>query len=357
MNKEIAIPLLCLKHHGGIRVVVEIANEIALTQPVCIITPKKLLSDVYKINPKVKLVFVETIFSQKALVYAEFIIKLFLKLKKYDLYIANFFITMFPVVLCSIFYKKKYLYLVQDIESKREKNLFDKIFNIFCELTYKSNFMITANDYLKHQIQKRGQNPLFEFTVGVDDLFFKHPASNLDKKYDLIYFARSQKWKNLDMFLDFLSFSKEKPLIVAVVSQEEELFEKIKMYRQKHIHHVVFIKPKTQTELIDTIDLSKIFVGTSKKEGFYLPAIESMARGVPSLLHPNGGSEVYFKDNQNGRYFTNIEQLNELVLQLLSDTNLYEKYSVESKKTALNFNMQVNIKKVANFICNYLVSS
>lgn len=351
MTKTIAIPVLSIRHHGGTKILVELANVLSRWAKVDFIVPKGCVDTPYTIDATVTIREISVGQFPRALTRTLFLIKCIPVLMKYDLVVANFFVTYFSALIASCLSRVKLAYLVQDIESKYQKP-YGTILNLLCEITYYSNSIITANPFLEQEIVKRGTRPLFNFTVGVSDIFFSHLIGR-DKKFDIICFARRESWKNLDMFMAFLAEYK-RPLSVAVVSQDRSLLEQIKN-TDFALHHVHCFQPVDTEALLEVLDASEIMVSTSMREGFSLPPLEAMARGVCVTLYPSGGPSLYVRDGVNALYFKTSEEMMDRVTTLLSDSDLRERLRKNAVKTAQQYRLSRELERLSGFIKSHYV--
>ncbi|HBT9869694.1 TPA: hypothetical protein MCO02_005521, partial [Klebsiella pneumoniae] len=116
--KKVYIPLINLSNHGGVRILIELANYLADNDcDVEIIVPNYDYQSVYKINnSNIKIKKIGPAIKNKKLRYLIFLIILPFKLKSNAFVIANFFPTYFPSIAWSFLKKGKVVYFIQDIE-------------------------------------------------------------------------------------------------------------------------------------------------------------------------------------------------------------------------------------------------
>jgi glycosyltransferase involved in cell wall biosynthesis len=115
------------------------------------------------------------------------------------------------------------------------------------------------------------------------------------------------------------------------------------------------ICPKDDFEIVDALDSCRVLLLTSDDEGFALPPLEAMARGLPCVLFECGGPRVYCLDGFNGRivHGENIELACDYICKILDDDYLYATMSNNAISTAINYNMDDGIKGASRFILSY----
>ena len=349
---SIAIPVLSLRHHGGIKILIELANRLSAWADIDFIVPKGCVDTTYEIQPSVNIIQIPSGKFPRFLTCAVFLLRCIPLLIRYDLVIANFFVTWFSSVIATNISRKKMVYIVQDIESKYHVFAIGKILNWLCDFSYRSNSIITANKFLEAEITSRGSRPLHTFTVGISEPFFTTDQPGSAKKYDVVYFARSESWKNLALFIDFLSHHPT-GLTVALITQEPELIARFPR-AVKERHTIDLFKPATSQELIGVLDLSRIMVSTSILEGFSLPPLEAMARGLAVLLYPSGGPSLYVENERNAVYFTTRQELSASIHDLLQHDEKRAHLGREAVATAQRYRFSLELDTLSSFLSGYL---
>ncbi len=339
--KKIALLILTLEDKGGTKILLELAKKLALWADVSIILPQGYNKTSYEIPEHVKIIEIKTPFKRKNAAYLYFLLRVIFYLKTFDIIVASFFPTAYPAFFASKIYKKKAFYFVQLVET-----VYGGLLDLFCHISYKLLPIITTNAFLEKEMKERSAQVVCTVTIGPQKIFLEYPQRN-EIKYDLVYFARKEPWKNLNDFLEFLK-KYESPLSIAVISQDQSLFEKIK--KENSLNRIDFFKPESILEIIEIIDSSKLLLSTSLVEGFSLPPLEAMSRGKPVILYPSGGPEVYAKHYFNALFYKNIDQLIEAVEKLLKDKKLYEELSQNAYKTAKMFPLEDELEKISSFL-------
>lgn len=293
--KKVFIPVLGLTNHGGLRVLCQIANMLVTKgYEVSFLLPKGRLNHVFNLDPRVGLRQIGFSFNSKILDWIFFCMVAPFYMKN-AIVVANFFVTFYPSLLAKLLWKNvKIIYFIQDVEYLFIRGFSRYVAKFLCELTYNSKHAITvaANPYLYGKLSEYNSQ-LKLFNLGIDDCFLDISIPASEKLYDVIYFLRDDPRKRLDRFDHLLNGFNKNNIKVICVSQSGKLLDE---YRDR-VDKVV--KPKNDQELISIIDSAKIMLLTSEQEGFSLPPLECMARGVIPVLFECGGPQVYAKHGEN----------------------------------------------------------
>ena len=342
--KTIVIPTPGLTSHGGVRVLAAIANRLVDQGcNVIIYVPDRPAASPFKLDGRVVVRKVGLRSDNKFVAGLTFLIALPPYLaNRYVL--ANHFTTVFPAWLSSKLLGARYIYFVQDIEYRFYAGRFYKIIKAACEWTYRRGHMIAANSYLSAELEKY-QKVLFTARLGVADGFFSFPPKSVAKDYEIVYFLRGEKHKRLDRFDTLLPFFLERKFRVLCVSQNRKLLD---TYSQR----VATLCPRDDGDIIQALDKSKILLLTSDHEGFALPPLEAMARGVPSVMFECGGPSVYAMHEKNCLIVNDGKEQTALgfVERLLEDGSLHFALSESGRATAQGFSLNDAIDALADYL-------
>ncbi len=339
---RIVIPVINLSWHGGVRVLVQIANHLARDgRLVEFLVSRNRVDTPFQIVEGVKIKHVGLHTGFKLIDYAAFLLCVPFVAGRNAVLLANFFVTYYPVRLAALLTRVSYVYFVQDIESKYSPP-FGILLNPLCRFTYRDRRIIAANAYLQDRLKAEFGATSRTMGVGPGREFFDTPL-HLEKRYDIIYFPRREAWKGLDRFRRFLQINEGRCSCLCV-SQDEELRKAIEGT------DVTFVKPKDDEELIRAIDSAKVVLLTSYHEGFSLPPLEGMARGLPAVLYRCGGPELYIDDGSNGLYIDAEDRLPETISSLVNDSERYRRMSQNARKTAEVYRMDQSLQRMAQYL-------
>jgi glycosyltransferase involved in cell wall biosynthesis len=331
---RIAIPVISLSAHGGVRILVALANYLARQDcEVTILLPAGRMTSPYPVAPAVGVKECGVRIKSKAVSYALFLATLPFYLRHYDVAVPNFFPTFFPSVAAKALFGTKFVYFIQDVESKYKGGP-GSILNKLCLLTYRHNdHAVAANKYLAGALERISAKPFRYINIGLSEQFFVPGPAGAEKAFDVLYFLRAEPWKQKDVFFSLLKdLRKIRPdLRTLCVSQDEQLLQ---VAAEAGCSTV---KPRDDSSLIAAIDSAKVMVMTSSLEGFSLPPLECMARGVPAVTLECGGPSSYIRNGSNSYIVDDPAGLVDKTQYLLSHCNEYAIMSSAAKLDAATF--------------------
>lgn len=183
--------------------------------------------------------------------------------------------------------------------------------------------------------------------VSKDKILEKVKENDYQKKYDICCVGRITEAKNPKMFLEVVSKVKnERKDIKAVWVGTGELYEEMISYRDKlelteNVEFVGF-----QENPYTYMAKSKMFVLTSKWEGYGLVAFEALSLGLPCIVSKVGGL-VNIVDDSCGKLCETEEEFTKQILKVLTDSDEYERLSKNASKKAEQLdNTQEYMKKM-----------
>jgi glycosyltransferase involved in cell wall biosynthesis len=323
---DITIPVISISWHGGTRVLVELANCLANRgHRVRFLVCRGRFSSPYRLDGKVLVQQVGLHSPFKYLDYALFLARLPFLFRRETLIVANFFVTYYPVLLASKLFGNRYVYFVQDIESKY-RSFGGSFLNAVCRMTYRDSHMVAANRHLQRRLATEFSAASECVNVGPAAVFFESPR-NAKSSYDVVYFARRETWKGFDRFENILALAAGR-ISFLCVTQDEQLRHRIDSPQ------VSFRRPENDVQLIECLDQSRILLFTSYEEGFALPPLEAMARGLPCVLFPCGGPDQYIRNGSNAIYVFSEAEAVDAILKLASDEGSYRLMSEQARQSA-----------------------
>lgn len=345
--KKIVIPTLGLTSHGGVRVLVELANRLVeLGCDVTVLIPNRPAVSPFVLDKRVLIKKIGPLTEYRIVAAVLFLMISPAYLINKDI-LANHFVTVFPAWISSCVSRSKYFYFVQDIEYRFYKGEFSSVMRLLCEWTYRRGRLIAANSYLASELRKYNE-VLLTLKLGVSEKFFKIPRISSANEYDIVYFLRKESHKRIDRFDVLLPILQQKGVRILCVSQNTEL---LSLYSSR----VKTLCPKDDDDIISALDKSKILLLTSDHEGFSLPPLEAMARGLPSVIFECGGPAVYATHRYNCMIVNDASEQTalEYIFDLLSNKVMYS----EMSKNCLISASQFKLDDAVNCFADYLVES
>jgi glycosyltransferase involved in cell wall biosynthesis len=345
---KIYIPVLSIRHHGGTKILCELADYIdssADELSVEIICPKGSFDSEYLNNENlVKEIGIKV--NNKYLEQLLFLFATVWYLKgKTGVLIANFFVTWYPCFISTFIGNFKLVYFIQGVDGVYKGKL-GRLLNYASNLTFKYNkqHIIPANKYLAQYVTECNSESIedIEYTVGLNRVFFDpFKVELINKKYDFCYFGRHEPWKRLDRFFDLLEHLIINGVVTKIlfISKDHSAISDTKrQLKEMNAHQskveVDFVSPTSQKKLCQQIRKAKFFVGTSEAEGFYLPPLECMSQAVFPVLYDCGGPRIYINDNENGKFVNSTEEIFEFIYspKKIAIHNSYETLHLTAEK-------------------------
>lgn len=319
-----------LTTNGGIRVLMRFGDLAAEAgHRVTFYIPKGLNTHVFRAHKDIQVKEIGPKVRNKLLSWLFFMIFFPLK-NRGNLIIVSHFFVYFPSVIARN--KERVIYLVQGIEFYCYKGLFRTVAEFISRRAFLAEHLYAGNRLLFEELGKYG-SPKGHLTMGIDSVFLDTPLPSREsnsRPYDIIYFLRREKYKRRDRFERILPGLLDKGYKVVCVTQESSLIEEYEKF------DVTIIKPAGDAALIKCIDSARVLAYTSDYEGFALPPLECMARGVPSVMYDCGGPRNYAVNGENAVILENTDSapLLDSIELVLGDQALYKKLSDNSFQTA-----------------------
>jgi glycosyltransferase involved in cell wall biosynthesis len=338
------IPILGLTPHGGTRVLVEIANALVRRGfAVTVVAPNRPISMPYVLDPRVGVKLVGPALENKLLIWAAFLLMVPFHLARSTI-IANHFLTVVPAWAASKLMGANYVFFVQGIEYKVYRGRLYRALKAVCEWTYRQGNVVAANSYLGGELGQYGP-VLLTLKLGVSKPFFAIARDVGPKHFDVIYFLRSDGYKRIDRFDKMLGQMDQRGIRVLCVSQDAALLE-------AYSARVATFCPKDDSELIGALDRARLLLLTSDHEGFALPPLEAMARGLPAVMFECGGPGAYATHGTNCLVVSDntAETAVEYITTLLNDSEAYNRMSAAGTATALQFQLDDAVGVLVDYL-------
>jgi len=327
-----AIPLLSLKWHGGVRVLVDLAN--ALSEQgyrVYVITPKNRYQKYYSLHPSVKLLLAPQCGNIPFISHLYALLLIFLKIPHVDYIIANFYPTFYIALLHSVLHRSKIIYYIMDYETR-----FSPFpYSLVADITYKfRNYVkFTVSNWVKQQTGGWG----YILHPPLDERFFHPLTETKEKRFTVMYVYRKSKRKGPELFESIVSSHKLKDIQFWVVGEKPAI----------EANNLQYLGVKRTEELVKLYERAHLILNTSRFEGFGLPPLEAMARGTLPVLTDSGGIREYAVHNYNAVIANTVKEFEEAILKLKEDQEFYNYLRKNGMKTSKQFTKE-------NFINRFL---
>lgn len=158
-----------------------------------------------------------------------------------------------------------------------------------------------------------------------------------ERKKEIVSVGRLDSNKNQKLIIDaFLKIAGDFPDVNLILYGNGEDKEMLTEYVQKSSYADRIFFPGLIPDVKEKIQKAKIFVLSSKTEGMPNSLLEAMALGIPSISTdcPCGGPRMLMEGKENGILVPvgEVEPMAEAMRKLLSDEELWKKYSENSYK-------------------------
>jgi len=169
-------------------------------------------------------------------------------------------------------------------------------------LSYPYDAVIATSSWLARLALKANHEKVFVIPPAVDEIFRPLPKL-FSCQIPVGGLLHSSEDKNSDVLLAALSMAasqgakRERKYKAMLVAARVE-YAKKELFQNMHCQYAIFIDPPTSF-LPLIYNQCKVWVATSKNEGFGLPPLEAMACGVPVVWTKNKGLEDYLVSGKN----------------------------------------------------------
>lgn len=235
------------------------------------------------------------------------------------------------------------------IAGTHETQLYGKFFErLFINMLNHCDFITVTGTNTKNYLIKKGmnKNKIVILPSVIDMKQFK--LGNIKKTYDIISIGRLVKVKNLDTLLKIISkIKKEYPNITVGIAGDGPCKEELEKLcgKLKLTKNVKFLGYTSDANSI--LNSGKIFVLTSKHEGFPLALLEAMACGLPSVVSDVGDIKDVAINDVNSFVVDNCNEVNAYVnaiSRLLKDKKVYNKLSKNALKIKNTNSIENSVK-------------
>jgi len=301
-----------------------IANELSKNKEdsiFCLIPKIKNRESLKNIQPKI----VEVFNINKTIFGTFYIFHKKIKEEKPDVLIQHG-LTIFSCLLslyCKIFKIKFAFMFASDTEVKGEYQSSKKKCRLFSLLLKTARVLIVQNKYQKDYLSKKGINSTLIY-MG----FSIRELKQIPKEF-ILWIGRCDASKQPELFINLAKNHKDQKFFMICPKTDEEFFNRIKTIAEgvdnlNFIHFVAF------QDTWNYFERAKLFVNTSKSEGFPQTFVQSVICGVP-IISLCVDPDDFITDNKCGFVCDGDTKLLDINLsKALEDIDLYIKISNNS---------------------------
>lgn len=216
------------------------------------------------------------------------------------------------------------------------------LFLLANRVIYTCNFLYRKFSFLSYK--------MFLVPIGVPDLFMKEPLSLPDRGLHLIFPAIFRKGKNQDLiikaFAHFIVRSKDQNSSLFLPGDGPLLDEMKSLAKTLGIaDRVYFPGYCTRNTLCELERLCNVAVIPTNVETYGLCIVEPFVLGKCILTRKVGIAEDIIKEEVNGFYFNNSDDLEELFMKLSKDITLVNSIGFTNFKLKKKFNWAYIVEK------------
>lgn len=242
-----------------------------------------------------------------------------------------------------------YQYLLISPAFEKMYKKFDKI---VCINELNQNDIFDCKPYLKYKIEC-----LYNPIPFIDNTYNSKDLEKIEKKYGnyILSVARMAEPKDYKTLIDAYAIFKEKmkePINLVIIGDGPDR-KKIETYiKEKNLEDTIFLLGSLNNiEMF--YKMAKIFVLSSKSEGLPTVIVEAMSFGKPviSTDAPYGPRDI-IKNNQYGILISvgDSKEMAQKMYDILSNEELYNKYSIKSLERFKDFSPEKIMKKFYEII-------
>lgn len=286
---------MSLRHHGGVRVIVDFANHLAKEgHEVHIFVPRNQFAPLYPLRDDVLVHLLrnsneEGLFSRLKTLY-----DLAGAMARVDLevVVANFFPTAYSSY--ALRERVRVVYLVQDVPA-----FYGRASPMGFLLRVSMGFSYPKAAISRYIAETLGA-PAEVISLGVSEAFYPDPDPGLlsEKQHPaILYFPRKQIYKGMEYFIEAVRILTRRGIRFEIwlVTQEEE---SLNPFEDMEVP-CLLMDGQDDNKLRRLYSSADIFVSSSVVEGFSLPPLEAMACGTPVVMTECGGAWDYMEPEVN----------------------------------------------------------
>jgi glycosyltransferase involved in cell wall biosynthesis len=338
---KISFLLISIERRGGVRIAIEIANQLAKFKHQCRLIVIGDTDIPFPVHRDVKILRAHSANCAGVFGVASKVIALAKAVPTdSDVVVATYYLTAYSAFLAKLrISRAKTFYLVQGYEPNffRQKNMrtqwipfFSAHFSYYLPL-----YKVTISRWLSDILAASGHHDVPVISNGIDTEVFTHEVVAASSGETMIMTVAHQPIRGFHDFCAAMDIIRESrtnfralviganPLLASTLSVPYD-----------------FVTPRNDHELVAAYKKSTIFVSCAYEEGFGLMPLEAMSCGVPVVCTDSGGLRDYASDNENCLMVPvgNVNRVASAIMQLLDDAELRAKFVAAGQKTARQFN-------------------
>lgn len=241
--------------------------------------------------------------------------------------------------------------ITETLEAGKTENSFFKFLDgkdkfltaIICKIASASSVIITMGNGAKIFLSDKGANPknihVISGAIAVDKFY---PDKTMASEYDIVLTARLSKVKQVNLYLDIIKNIKDKNVeCKALIIGDGPLLSDLKAYAKSlDIEDRVYFAGH-QSNVLNWLQKSKIYLLTSRSEGLSLSMLEGLKVGLPAIVPNVGDLSDVLVDGYNGYLIENhsVEDFSASIITLLTKPEELSEFSDNAIKSTMRFDL------------------
>lgn len=213
-----------------------------------------------------------------------------------------------------------------------------------------ARLVICPTDELKEIMKSWGvsKEKLRVIPNSVDSNFFQ-PDPSITKDFDVICVNRLVSWKGMSEVIEACAKLRLKLLIAGTGPLSDEL----KRLKQKLNSEVVFLEDVTQSELVNHLNRSRIYILNSTFEATAYSLLEAMSCGLAVIARFDTGSQDVIHHRVDGLLVghSDFPTINAALVFLMESPEQIVNLGAKAREMVMqNFDMYKNYKKISSLL-------
>lgn len=207
---------------------------------------------------------------------------------------------------------------------------------LFPLLLKTANLLVTQNSYQQSVLNKRGVKGT------IIRMGFPMRAMSEHKK-TVLWVARCEELKQPEVFIELAKQIPNQQFVMICPKVDPAYFQKVKTLAAE-VKNLTFIDFVSFNETWKYFEEARVFINTSKNEGFPQTFVQSMVCGTP-IISLNVDPDNFIESNQCGFVCSgDKDQLTKSLVTVLDNSNFFAKNAL--KYAEINHNIKENVSKL-----------
>lgn len=342
---NITFLLISVERSGGVRVTVEIANQLAKLNHQCRIIVAGHNEIPFSVHQDVQVIRAQCIMNPSNFGMLSRVIAIAKAIPgDSDIVVASYYLTAYSAMISRLVVRNaKLYYLIQGYEPnyfKQKNGRIKWMSYLLARFSYYFPLNKTAiSEWLSDLLSKHGHMSIPVINNGIDSGIFINGAIK-ESTNEIVVMTVANRRPNRG-FYDFCA-------AISVIGMSRTDFKVLVIGADPDVANVLkvpyeFFTPQSDEELVAAYHKSTIYVSCSHEEGFGLTPLEAMSCGTPVVCTDSGGIREYARGGENCLLVPvrDINKIAAAITQLMDNDVLRNKLLVQGHRTASQFEWAV----------------